>query len=99
MHAKLLQVMSDSVRRYGQPPTRLLCPQDSLGKNTGVGCHVLLHPWDFLGKNTGVGCHLLFQGIFLTQELNPRLLHWQADSLPLRYQGSHHLYSVSLKIN
>ena len=23
-------------------PARLLCPQDSLGKNTGVGCHSLL---------------------------------------------------------
>ena len=23
--------------------TRLLCPQDSLGKSTGVGCHFLLH--------------------------------------------------------
>ena len=27
---------------YGQQPTRLLCPWDSLGKNTGVGCHFLL---------------------------------------------------------
>ena len=27
---------------YGQQPTRLLCPQDSLGKNTGMGCHFLL---------------------------------------------------------
>ena len=27
----------------GQLPTRLLCAQDSLGKNTGVGCHFLLH--------------------------------------------------------
>ena len=35
-------VVSDSVRPYGQQPTRLLCPQDSLGKNTGVGCHFLL---------------------------------------------------------
>ena len=26
--------------------------------------------------------------IFLDQGLNPCLLHWQADSLPLRYQGS-----------
>ena len=25
--------MSDFVRPYGQQPTRLLCPQDSLGKN------------------------------------------------------------------
>ena len=23
-------------------PTRLLCPWDSVGKNTGVGCHALL---------------------------------------------------------
>ena len=34
--------MSDFVRPYGQQPTRLLHPQDSLGKNTGVGCHFLL---------------------------------------------------------
>ena len=27
--------------------------------------------------------HFLLQGIFLTQRLNLRLLHWQADSLPL----------------
>ena len=27
---------------YGQQPTRLLWPQDSLGKNTGEGCHFLL---------------------------------------------------------
>ena len=29
--------------RKGRPPTRLLCPWDSPGKNTGVGCHFLLH--------------------------------------------------------
>ena len=29
-------VVSDSMRPYGQQPTRLLCPQDSLGKNTGM---------------------------------------------------------------
>ena len=48
----------------------------------------LLCPWDFPGKSTEVGCHFLLQGIFLTQGLNPCLLHWQADSLPLSYQGS-----------
>ena len=36
--------MSDSVRPYGQQPTRLLHSQDSLGKNTGVGYHFLLQP-------------------------------------------------------
>ena len=35
-------VMSDSVRSYGLQPARLLCPRNSPGKNTGVGCHALL---------------------------------------------------------
>ena len=48
----------------------------------------LLCPWDFLGRNTGVSWHFLLQGIFLTQGLNPSLLHWQADFLPLSHQGS-----------
>ena len=32
-------VVSDSVRPHRRQPTRLLCPWDSPGKNTGVGCH------------------------------------------------------------
>ena len=35
-------VVSDSVRPHRQQPTRLPCPWDSPGKNTGVGCHCLL---------------------------------------------------------
>ena len=34
--------LSNSVRHHRRQPTRLLCPWDSPGKNTGVGCHVLL---------------------------------------------------------
>ena len=34
--------MSDSSRSHRRQPTRLLCPWDSPGKNTGVGCHFLL---------------------------------------------------------
>ena len=34
--------MSDSVQPHRRQPTRLPCPWDSLGKNTGVGCHFLL---------------------------------------------------------
>ena len=48
-------------------------------------------------KNTGVGYHALLQGIFQTQGSNPRLLHWQADSLPLPHLGSQ--LQVSLKEN
>ena len=43
------------------------------------------------GKSTGVGCHLVLQGISPTQGSNPclpRLLHWQAYSLPLAQPGS-----------
>ena len=42
----------------------------------------------FSRQETGVGCHALLQGIFLFQGSNPclwHLLHWQADSLPLRH--------------
>ena len=34
--------MSDSVRPHRWLPTRLPCPWDPPGKNTGVGCHFLL---------------------------------------------------------
>ena len=72
-------VMSNSLQPHGLKPTKLLCP------------------WDSPGKNTGVGCHFLFQGIFLTQGLNPHLLcllHWQADSLPLVPPGKPTPYSA-----
>ena len=39
--AKSLQ-SSDSVRPHSRQPTRLPRPWDSPGKNTGVGCHLLL---------------------------------------------------------
>ena len=35
-------VVSESLCRYGLQLSRLLCPWDSPGKNTGVGCHFLL---------------------------------------------------------
>ena len=44
MHAKSLQSCL-TLQCHRWQPTRLLCPQDSLGRNTGVGCHFLL--WFF----------------------------------------------------
>ena len=60
--------MSDSLQPYGPQPTRLLCPCDSPGKNTEVGCHALLQ-----GIFPIQGSNLHFS----------RLLHWQVGSLPL----------------
>jgi len=36
-------VMSDSLWPHGLQPARLLCPRNFPSKNTGVGCHFLLH--------------------------------------------------------
>ena len=38
--------------------------------------------------------HSLLQGIFPTLGLDPRLLHWQADALPLSHLGSPELVFV-----
>ena len=45
-------VMSNSLWPHGLQPARLLCPWDSPGQNTGVGCHFLLHL--FSGRSTSV---------------------------------------------
>ena len=37
-----MSVVSDPVRPHRRQPNRLLRPWDSPGKNTGVGCHLLL---------------------------------------------------------
>ena len=52
---------------------KLLCPWDSVGKNTGVGCRSLLQG---IFLTQGLNLHLL------------RLLHWYADSLPLSHLRS-----------
>ena len=40
-NSKSHSVLSDSLRPHALEAARLLCPWDSLGKNTGVGCHSL----------------------------------------------------------
>ena len=56
-----------ALQRYGLQPARFLRPQDSPGRNTGVGCHALLQG---ILETQGSNPRLLY------------LLHWQADSLP-----------------
>ena len=43
-------VMSNSVRPHRRQPTRLPCPWDSPGKNTGVGCHSFSNAWKWKVK-------------------------------------------------
>ena len=55
--------MFDSLRPCGLKPVRSLCPWDSPGKNTGVGCHPLPQGIFLIqGSNSGLlsllHCHL-----------------------------------------
>ena len=56
MCVPLCSVMSYSLWPRGLQPTRLLCPWDSSGKNTGVGCHFLLQG---IFPSQGSNSHLL----------------------------------------
>ena len=47
-------VMSDFLQLHGLQPTRLLCPWNSPGKNTGVGCDFLLQGI-FLTQESNLG--------------------------------------------
>jgi len=55
-------------------PSRLLCPWDFPGKNTGMGCHALLQG---IISTQRLNPHLLCH------------LHWKAGSLPLEPSGSY----------
>ena len=46
----LCSVTCDSLWLHGLQHTRLLCPWNSPGKNTGVGCHFLLNAWKWKVK-------------------------------------------------
>ena len=64
LHAQSCPTLYDPMNC--SPPTRLLCPWNSPGKNTGMGCHFLLQR---IFPTQGSNLHLL------------HVLHWQADSL------------------
>ena len=79
IHAcSVTSVVFDSLWPHGPGPAKLLCPGDSPGKNSGVGCHTLLQG---IFPTQGSNLHLLC------------LLHWQARSLPLAPPGKPHKLS------
>ena len=66
---------------HGLQLTKLLCPWDFPGKNTGVGCHLLLQG---IFPTQGLNSHLLC------------FLHWQVDySLLVPHEKPHkYIYSI-----
>ena len=49
-------VVSDPVRPHRWQPTRLLCPWDSQGENTGVGCISCSNAWKWKVKVKLLSC-------------------------------------------
>ena len=77
-------VVSDSLRRYGLQSARLLCPWDSPGKKTGVGCHALLQG---ISQNQGLNPGLLYYRwilYHLSHQGSPRILEWVAYPFSIR---------------
>ena len=58
--------MSDSVQPYGLQPARLLCPWDSPGKNTGMGCQALRDLTDPETEPVSLASPALTDGFFTT---------------------------------
>ena len=99
--------MPDSLQPHGLQPTWLLCPWDSPGKNTGVGCHILLQGI-FLtqGSKLHFLCHQHLSSPALARGFFTTSATWEAQALgkPLLFIGCaslswDHMYKkVSLPI-
>ena len=79
-----LSVVSDSLWHHALWFTRLLCPWDFPGKNTGVGCHFLLQ-WNF--PTQGSNPHLLLgRQILYHWATRESLIYWyQVNFYPVLY--------------
>ena len=75
-------VVSDSLQPRGLWPARLLCPWDSPGKSTAVGCPALLQGiFPTQGSNQGLlYCRQILY--CLSHQGSPRILEWVACSFP-----------------
>ena len=76
-------VLSDSLRTHGLWPAKLLCPWNSPGKHTGVGCHFLLQGiFPTQGSNLGllqwgqILYHLSHHGSHGSRITNVRISGW-----------------------
>ena len=74
--------MSDSMQPYRWQPTRLLCPWDSPGKSTGVGCHFLLQCMKVKQECEKVGLKLNIQKTKIMA--SGLITSWQIDGETVR---------------
>ena len=83
--------MSDSLRPHQLQPARLLCPWNSQGKNTGVGCHSLLQGiFPTQGSNPGLP-HCRWILYHLSHQGSPRDSLWSYFLLLSPWKTEHFL--------
>ena len=80
-------VVSDSLRPHGLQPTVLLCPWDSPGKNTGMGCHSLLQKI-FPTQESN-------PGLLHCRQMLYRLSHQGSPSMKERFGQNTHTHTTS----
>ena len=73
LEASVCSIMPNSLQHHGLWPAMLLCPWDSLGKNTGVGCHFLLQTSE---------CSSIPQGLYFVER--PHTVWLKSLSINLR---------------
>ena len=83
-----------TVRPHRRQPTRLPRPWDFPGKNTGVGCHCLLHVARYLCTKLPQSCLTLCDVMdYIPPDfsvhgiLQARILEWVAISFSRKWQG------------
>ena len=98
--------MSDSVEPHRRQLTRLLCPWDSPGKNTGVGCHFLLQCMKVKSESeVAQSCPTLHDlmdcslpGSFVHGIFQARALEWGAIALSKRKLSTEELMLLNCDV-
>ena len=97
-----MSIVSDSVRPHRQQPNWLLCPWDSPGKNTGVGCHFLLQRMKVKSeREVARSCRTLgdpmdcsLPGSSVQGILHARVLEWVVIALSIVINQQYLCFSV-----
>ena len=95
-------VMSDSLRPYALKPTRLLCPWDSPGKNTGLDFMPSSRGSSWPRDWTSISCvHLLHcrQILYHWATGEPQVLSWENNFICAQYCLQHVLVPSITRVN
>ena len=77
--------MSNSVQPHRWQPTRLLCPQDLLCKNTGVGCYFRLYTLVYEALKNGTSINFYISSSTIGLPVEYKVNHMKATSTILNF--------------